>query len=391
MMKNQILKIFAIWLTVTVLPLSIALSQNSQSQLAQKIMLENHLRTQAESALRHALGKERFFVNVNAELIITPAQRSQQIWEPGKETKETSISRSGIVNGNLPAGTLPSELLLPPTQSFSPVLPGFPEIQATENETPNIEPSATPLELTPDEPTNSFMETPPKDDQGSTLVSYSIERTVVAIPEIVKLDVTVMFEDGVTQKVLDAVRPIVEVATGLDYQRGDNLNIVTTSFLKGEAIAQLTAEGALSNNTDVATIEESLAARMLELEAKQSDTENRLLYYLGGGLLLLLILAFLIIRYARRNGTELAEPDYNFENAVSGTPAEISSAQADAKLAREANSNRVRASALERDMHKAELKNTRQAIITLSVGRPETATKILNDWISSTSESTEEI
>lgn len=391
MMKNQILKIFAIWLTVTVLPLSIALSQNSQSQLAQKIMLENHLRTQAESALRHALGKERFFVNVNAELIITPAQRSQQIWEPGKETKETSISRSGIVNGNLPAGTLPSELLLPPTQSFAPVLPGFPEIQATENETPNIEPSATPLKLTPDEPTNSFMETPSKDDQGSTLVSYSIERTVVAIPEIVKLDVTVMFEDGVTQKVLDAVRPIVEVATGLDYQRGDNLNIVTTSFLKGEAIAQLTAEGALSNNTDFATIEESLAARMLELEAKQSDTENRLLYYLGGGLLLLLILAFLIIRYARRSNTELAEPDYNFDNVVSGTPAEISSAQADAKLASEANSNRVRASALERDMHKAELKNTRQAIITLSVGRPETATKILNDWISSTSESTEEI
>lgn len=385
MKKNQILKIFAIWLTVTVLPLSIALSQNSQSQLAQKIMLENHLRTQAESALRHALGKERFFVNVNAELIITPAQRSQQIWEPGKETKETNISRSGLLNENLPAGTLPSDLLLPPTQSFAPVLPGFPEIQATENETPNIEPSAT-----PDEPTDNILGAPTKDDQGSTLVSYSIERTVVAIAEIVKLDVTVMFEDGVTQNVLDAVRPIVEVATGLDYQRGDNLNIVTTSFLKGEAIAQLTAEGALSD-TDVATIEESLAARMLELEAKQSDAENRLLYYLGGGLLLLLILAFMIIRYVRRSGTELAEPDYNFENVVSGTPAEISSAQADAKLTREANSNRVRASALERDMHKAELKNTRQAIITLSVGRPETATKILNDWISSTSESTEEI
>jgi len=389
MKKNQILKILAIWLTITVLPLSIALSQNSQSQLAQKIMLENHLRTQAESALKHALGKERFFVNVNAELIITPAQRSQQIWEPGKETKETNISRSGFLNENLPAGTLPSDLLLPPTQSFAPVLPGFPEIQATENETPNIEPSAAPLELTPDEPTDNIMETPTKDDQGSTLVSYSIERTVVAISEIVKLDVTVMFEDGVAQNVLDAVRPIVEVATGLDYQRGDNLNIVTTSFLKGEAIAQLTAEGALSD-TDVATIEESLAVRMLELEAKQSDAENRLLYYLGGGLLLLLILAFIIIRYARRSRTELAEPDYNFENVVSGTPAEISSAQADAKLAREANSNRMRASALERDMHKAELKNTRQAIITLSVGKPETATKILNDWISSTSESTEE-
>ena len=390
MKKNQILRIFAIWFTVTVLPLSIALSQNSQSQLAQKIMLENHLRTQAESALKHALGKERFFVNVNAELIITPAQRSQQIWEPGKETKETNISRSGLLNENLPAGTLPSDLLLPPTQSFAPVLPGFPEIQATENETPNIEPSATPLDLTPDEPTDNIMETPTKDDQGSTLVSYSIERTVVAISEIVKLDVTVMFEDGVAQNVLDAVRPIVEVATGLDYQRGDNLNIVTTSFLKGEAIAQLTAEGALSD-TDVATIEESLAVRMLELEAKQSDAENRLLYYLGGGLLLLLILAFIIIRYARRSRTELAEPDYNFENVVSGTPAEISSAQADAKLAREANSNRMRASALERDMHKAELKNTRQAIITLSVGKPETATKILNDWISSTSESTEEV
>ena len=105
----------------------------------------------------------------------------------------------------------------------------------------------------------------------------------------------------------------------------------------------------------------------------------------------MLILAFIIIRYTRRNNTELMEPEYDFDNVISGTPAEISSARADAKSAREADSNQMRASALERDMHKAELKNTRQAIITLSVGKPETATKILNDWISSTSESTEEI
>ncbi|MCH8928646.1 MAG: hypothetical protein IIB39_08030 [Candidatus Marinimicrobia bacterium] len=389
MKKNQLLKTFAIWFTVSVLPLSIALSQNSQSQLAQKIMLENHLRTRAESALKHALGKVRFFVNVNAEINIIPAQRSQQIWEPGKEAKDTNISRSGLSPENLPAGVLPSDLLLPPTQSFSPVLPGFPEIQSAESETPEVESPARPLETIPEEPSNTIADMP-KDEAGSTLVSYSIERTVMAIPEIVKLDVTVMFEDGVDKKVLDAVRPIVEVATGLDYQRGDKLNIVTTSFLQGEAIAQLTAEGALSD-TDFATIEESLAARMLELEAKQNDAENRILYYLGGGLLFLLLLAFLIIRYIRRNNTELADTGYNFENVVSGTPAEISSAQADAKLARESDSNRMRATALEREMHKAELKNTRQAIITLSIGKPDTATKILNDWISSTSESTEEI
>ncbi|MCH6576049.1 MAG: hypothetical protein IH795_12775, partial [Bacteroidetes bacterium] len=155
-------------------------------------------------------------------------------------------------------------------------------------------------------------------------------------------------------------------------------------------IAQLVVEGALSD-TNFATIEENLAERMLELEAKQNESENRLLYYLGGGLLLLLILAFIFIRYARRNNTELVDPDYNIANEISGTPAEIRSAQADAELARESDTNQRRASALERDMHIAELKNTRQAIITLSVGKPETATKILNDWISSTSESTEEI
>jgi len=390
MKKNQILKIFAIWLTVTVIPLSIVLSQNSQSQLAQKIMLENHLRTQAESALKHALGKERFFVNVSADINIIPAQRSQQIWEPGKETKDTDISRSGLSTGNQPAGVLPSDPLQPPTQSFDPVLPGFPEIQQTfEDEVAETTPQVRPLESTPVEPSD-MMEDATKDEQGSTLVSYSIERIAMAIPEIVKLEVTVMLEDGVGQNVLDAVRPIVEVATGLDYERGDNLNIVTASFLQGEAIAQLAVEGALSD-TNFATIEENLVERMLELEAKQSESENRLLYYLGGGLLLLLILAFIIIRYARRNNTELVEPEYDLENVISGTPAEISSAQADARSARESDSNRRRASALERDMHNAELKNTRQAIITLSVGKPETATKILNDWISSTSESTEEI
>jgi len=382
MKTNQILKIFTLWLAVIILPLSIALSQDSQSQLAQKIMLENHLRTQAESALKQAMGKERFFINVNAEISFTPAQRSQQVWEPGKEAKETDIARTRSSTGDLPAGTFPDDALLPPTQSFDPILPGFPKIQPAEDETAEAEPQARPLELDRDEPSDKI-EDASRDEQGSTLVSYSIERSASAIPEIIKLDVTVMLEDGVGQNVLDAVRPIIEVATGLDYQRGDNLNIVTASFLQGEAIAQLTAEGTLSDTT--------LAARMLELEAKQSEAEDRLLYYLVGGLLLLLLLAYLIIRYARRNNSEPAEPEYNLENVLSGTPAEISSARADAQTAREADSNRRRAAALERDMHKAELKNTRQAIITLSVGKPDTATKILNDWISSTSESTEEI
>lgn len=372
MKTNQILKIIAIWLTAITLPLSIALSQDSQSQLAQKIMLENHLRTQAESALKHALGKERFFINVNADISFTPAQRSEQVWEPGKILKETDIEQMRAAE-KARAGVLGDELL-PPTQSFDPILPGFPKIQITEDEAAEAEPQARPLEMGQDEPSDKI-EDATKGEQGSTLVSYSIERSAAAIPEIIKLDVTVMLEDGVGQKVLDAVRPIVEVATGLDYQRGDNLNVVTASFLQGEAIAQLTAEGTLSDTT--------LAARMLELEAKQDKAEDRLLYYLIGGLLLLLLLAFLIIRYVRRNNTE---PDF-----LSGTPAEISSAQAETRMARETDSNQRRAAALERDMNKAELKNTRQAIITLSVGKPDTATKILNDWISSTSESTEEI
>ena len=54
-----------------------------------------------------------------------------------------------------------------------------------------------------------------------------------------------MLEDGVSQKVLDAVRPVVQVSTGLDYQRGDILDIVTTSFVKTQAIAQLALEASM--------------------------------------------------------------------------------------------------------------------------------------------------
>ena len=80
----------------------------------------------------------------------------------------------------------------------------------------------------------------------------------------------------------------------------------------------------------------------------------------------------------------------NGEHQYIGTPAELIAAEEESRAAMVSEASRKRAAALERDMHKSELKNTRQAIITLSVGKPDTATKILNDWMSSEGESPEE-
>ena len=382
-------KLLTTLLIFTIAPLSIVQPQNAQSQLAQRIMLENHLRTQAENALNQALGNERFFVSVKADISFTPAHRSEQIWEPAKDIEDTNIARMGIAE-RAPTG-LPEDDLLPPVTRFDPVLPGFPVIEPFDDTEEEVEKS-TRIETEDKEPSTIEFDESVPDEKPSTLRSFSIERTSPAIPEILRLEVTVMLEDGVSQKVLDAVRPVVQVATGLDYQRGDVLDIVTTSFVQSEAIAQLAFEASMVDTISAST-ENDLAARMLELEEKQQKSEGWLPIYIGAGILGLILLLLLAYYWGRRaNQQELPEStNGNDEVQMLGTPAEIIAAKEEKLAALQSSQAQQRAEALELDVQRADLKNTRQAIITLSVGNPETATNILNTWMSSEGESSEEL
>lgn len=376
-------------LIISFAPLSIARPQNAQSQLAQKIMLENHLRTQAENALKQALGDERFFVSVKAEISFTPAHRTEQVWGPAKGAKDSDISKlEKALTG--PTGGLLEEDLLPPITKFVPVLPGFPEIESIDN-TMAEEEKSTPVETNDKEPSVVELDETVAEEKPSTLRSFSVERTSPAIPEILRLEVTVMLEDGVSQKVLDAVRPVVQVSTGLDYQRGDILDIVTTSFVQSEAIAQLAVEASMADTISIST-EDDLAARMQELEDQQRKSDGSMPLYIGGAVLGLALL-FLVYYLGKRGRQQnLIDPTNGSDDVqLLGTPAEIVAAKEDRLAALQSSQAQQRAEALERDMHKAELKNTRQAIITLSVGKPDTATKILNNWISSEGESSEEL
>jgi len=385
--KKSLLTLLSI---ITFAPLSIVNSQNTQSQLAQKIMLENHLRTQAENALKQALGDERFFVSVKADISFIPAQRSEQVWEPADDAKDSEIAmmstpRSGVTG-------MADQDLGPPITRFIPVLPGFPEIEAPDN-AKRPEEKSTPIEAETDGQPTVELDDSAADEKPSTLRSFSIERTSPAIPEILSLQVTVMLEDGVSQKVLDAVRPVVQVSTGLDYQRGDILDIVTTSFVQSEAIAQLAVEASMSDTITVST-EDDLATRMAELEESQRKSEGMMPLYIGAGilgLLALLLLAYFLGKRGGQTGYEPAPTNGNGDIQMLGTPAEIIAAREDKLAARQSSEAQQRAAALERDVHKADLKSTRQAIITLSVGKPDTATKILNNWMSSEEESSEEL
>ena len=379
-------KLLTALLLISIAPLSNLYPQNAQSQLAQRIMLENHLRTQAENALKQALGDERFFVSVKADISFTPAHRSEQIWEPTREKDISKMRRAETA----PTG-YPESDLLPPTTKFDPVLPGFPELEPFDNTQDKVE-NSTSIETGDKEPSTIELDESVSDKRPSTLLSFSIERTSPAIPEILRLEVTVMLEDGVSQKVLDAVRPVVQVSTGLDYQRGDILDIVTTSFVKTQAIAQLALEASMVDTISAST-EGDLATRMRELEEKQGKSEGWLSLYTGAAILGLILLLLLAYYWGKRGGQRQLPKPANGDDDVQllGTPAEIVAAKEDKLAELQTAQAQQRAAALELDVHKADLKNTRQAIITLSVGSPETATNILNNWMGSESESSEEL
>ncbi|MFQ6617070.1 MAG: flagellar M-ring protein FliF C-terminal domain-containing protein [Fidelibacterota bacterium] len=338
------------------------ISQESQSQLAQKLMLENTLRERVTEALYRVLGDENFIINVKVDLNFSPAQKFATVIKPAEE----EISK---IESEFAKEKIKEELMKTP--ELEPILPGIPEIPASEQPM-KIEKEE---EKKPEEK-GEEEEVVPK----TKVVTQSVERSTPPLPTITKIEIDIILEDGVSPATMSNVRNVVTVAANLEPNR-DLINILTASFkerkAEAEMIVQAQADSLKLKSDELIKTKEQLKKYEEEIQSMQSDVDKFPYYIVAGvGLVIILVLIILLIVRLVRGGKKkevpvsVSAPEVPPEKAV-----EEAGEEEKAKIVEE------RAQALTKELQRSELKSTRQAIITLSVGKPDMAANIIKKWM----------
>lgn len=240
-------------------------AQESHSSLAQKIMLENTLRERIAEGLEKVLNDQKFVVDVQAEIEFHPAQRTETVYRPqsnsGGKTETATTPNTKTADKQEPATQTRSREETRQPQGM--VLPGIPS--DVEFERQRQAPSAT--EETAEAPADTVATATGSVQQSSTeIVSHSVAQSSMVLPQIKRLNISVILEDGISPELLENARQVVKVASHFDRRRGDMLSMMTASFQKTEKPEGLDEEAVLLQN---------IANKVEEIERKQNEAEAR--------------------------------------------------------------------------------------------------------------------
>ena len=170
--------------------------------LAQKLMLENDLRSRIESALQKVMDDHRYVLDVTVGLKFTPTVTEEVTFRPAGADDAKSAVRSGRQES---ARSVPvtSESTEPRSRMTGIPIPGF-DFQSMEDEEPTEsvvveEPSETP----------TMTEGPSK---GSQILSQSYKDTKASVPVVERLEVSCILPEGSAPDLIENVRQIIMVA-----------------------------------------------------------------------------------------------------------------------------------------------------------------------------------
>jgi len=220
--------------------------------LAQKLMLENDLRSRIEAALQKIMDDHRYVLDVTVDLKFTPTVTEEVTFRPAGSDDAKSAVRSGREESSRSV-PLTSESPEPRSRMTGIPIPGF-DFQSMEDEEPTEsvvveEPSETP----------TMTEGPSK---GSQILSQSYKDTKASVPVVERLEVSCILPEGSAPELIENVRQIIMVASHFDRSRGDVLSVMTASFRQRK-----------DERTAESIILRSIAEKIDQLEEKQADAE----------------------------------------------------------------------------------------------------------------------
>lgn len=189
------------------------------SYLAQKLMLENDLRSRINGALEKILDDHRYVLDVSVELSLTPTIKEEVTFRP--------ITKKGAERGRKKLYEEETVPLLEEGRDRKSRLTGIP-IPGFDFQ----------IEEEPEIPTERLSEI--KEEKGmeqavpseAQIMTQSYTDITASRPIIEKLEISCILPEHSAPELIENVRQIIMVASHFNRSRGDMLSIMTASFRK---------------------------------------------------------------------------------------------------------------------------------------------------------------
>ncbi len=197
------------------------MTAQESTYLAQKLMLENDLRSRIESALQKIMDDHRYVLDITVDLKFTPTVTEEVTFRPAGADDAKAAVRSGREESSRSV-PLTSESPEPRSRMTGIPIPGF-DFQSMEDEKP-AEPVVT------EESSEAPVVVSEGPSKGSQILSQSYKDTKASVPVVERLEVSCILPEGSAPELIENVRQIIMVASHFDRSRGDVLSVMTASF-----------------------------------------------------------------------------------------------------------------------------------------------------------------
>ena len=215
-----------ICLTLTMILLMIlTLNAQTSNYLSQKLELEQALQNKISQAVERILGNNYFIVDVKADLDFVPDHRVEEVYEPAAPVRDETRR---VSPAQAPSAAAPSY-----EEEFDEILPGIPArigdrgldvlTEELPEESSRIREEQTALLPGVDGPVSQ-----------DRLRSRSVARSTPLIPQVKRLDISIILKEGIKPDLVESIRQVAIVASHFDRVRGDVLSIMTTTFSEDE-------------------------------------------------------------------------------------------------------------------------------------------------------------
>lgn len=295
----------------------------TQYQLQQ--MVEEDTRKSVQSMLDMVLGRGKTVVRINAALDFDQIKRTIQTNGPGallseQSTEETNTNDSGTGAGGIPGADA----------NGAPVYPAGTQGISSSSEKTSV--------------TRNFQ------------VDTTQEEQLVSPGGIKRLSVSVMADaDTVTQDQLDQIKTIVASATGIDENRGDQIQVAAIAFNKADLQNEINA-----------------------MENAQKRQQLMTYVEIGAAVFLALVLFLVFLRTRSKKARAQKMLDMNGSQPVTLAAAELMMAQ---QMAEEA-ANMKMAQSKAKSAQEIQRQKTKESVELYSRNNPDEVARLMKTWLS---------
>ena len=177
--------------------------QASSGYLAQKLMIENSLRTRISDALEKVIENRKYVIDVSVDLELSSAVENQTTYSPNGNSFESLQSVEGSLSRDEMAN--PGSVGLP--------IPGF-DFTGENQQTSNATAQDTPMDS----------------QQSENVVSRTQTEMIPSMASVSNIEISIILQEGAAPELIENIRQVVMVASRFNRTRGDVLSIMTASF-----------------------------------------------------------------------------------------------------------------------------------------------------------------